>query len=163
MHKTARNRLKRAIKAITEWCRVNRHQPIPFQIKELRNKMRGHFCYYGISTNSRSLKLFFEEVRLIWFKWLNRRDRSRACYTFDEFTVLLREFPLLRPNIAYKLYWFRTNLYHEEPDAWVALVRICGGAVRATCGATRTGQKPRLFLWVTKNVGVALRAPPTLS
>jgi len=26
----------------------------------------------------------------------------------------------------------------EEPDVFIALVRVCGGAVRVTCGSTRS-------------------------
>ena len=33
--------------------------------------------------------------------------------------------------------WILANAYGEEPDALIALVRVCGGATRVTGGSTR--------------------------
>ena len=41
----------RALAAVTDWCRRNRHQPIPDQSAHLSAMMRGHYAYYGISGN----------------------------------------------------------------------------------------------------------------
>src|SRR5450631_1753404 len=45
---TAKNRYARALAAVTDWCRHNRHQPIPDQHAHLIAMMRGHYAYYGI-------------------------------------------------------------------------------------------------------------------
>ena len=42
----------------------------------LNRKLRGHYQYYGRSSNFRSLVEFYERVRRIWQKWLNRRTRG---------------------------------------------------------------------------------------
>ena len=59
--KTARSRLKRP-SALSEWCRKNRHEPIPVQHQTLKQKLQGHFGYFGITGNYFSL-LEFREAR----------------------------------------------------------------------------------------------------
>src|SRR5450755_1545820 len=48
---TAKNRYARALAAVTDWCRHNRHQPIPDQHAHLTAMMRGHYAYYGITAH----------------------------------------------------------------------------------------------------------------
>ena len=86
--KTARNRLRRAILAVTEWCRRNLHEPVAEQHRKLCQKLRGHFAYYGITGNSWSLSSFREEVTKSWRKWLGRRNRNRPM-TWELFGRLL--------------------------------------------------------------------------
>jgi RNA-directed DNA polymerase len=50
---TAKGRYARALAAVTDWCRRNRHRPILDQYAHLSAMMRGHYAYYGISGNSR--------------------------------------------------------------------------------------------------------------
>jgi hypothetical protein len=54
---TAKNRYARALAAVTDWCRHNRHQPIPDQSTHLTAMMRGHYAYYGISGNIKTIAL----------------------------------------------------------------------------------------------------------
>ncbi len=54
--KTAKSRLKRALAALSEWCRKNRHVPVKEQYQKLTEKLRGHYGYYGITGNFRSLR-----------------------------------------------------------------------------------------------------------
>lgn len=53
--KTAKDRLRRAIKGIYEWCRKNLHVDVAGQHMILKQKVTGHYRYYGITGNSRSL------------------------------------------------------------------------------------------------------------
>src|SRR6202040_2468492 len=48
---TAKNRYARALAAVSDWCRTNRHLSIPEQHAQLVAKMRGHYAYYGITGN----------------------------------------------------------------------------------------------------------------
>ncbi len=74
--KTVASRFTRAIRTISQWCRLNRHRPIAEQYQILSQKMRGHYAYYGITGNSIALNRFREEVRRVWRKWLVRRKRG---------------------------------------------------------------------------------------
>ncbi len=91
--KTAQDRLSRALKTITHWCRLNRHQPIPEQRQTLSQKLRGHFAYYGITGNSYALSRFRAAVVHIWKYWLSRRRRC-GFLSWEVFARLLRRYPL---------------------------------------------------------------------
>jgi RNA-directed DNA polymerase len=74
--KTAKSRLQRAIQSLSDWCRQNLHQPIAVQHQTLKQKLQGHYAYYGITGNFPSLQEFLEEARKIWRHWLSRRRRD---------------------------------------------------------------------------------------
>jgi group II intron reverse transcriptase/maturase len=97
--KTMNRRLRRSLNAISEWCQTHRHDDVELQWKSLNAKLRGHYGYYGRSTNFRSLVQFYRGVRRLWRKWLNRRTRGKTL-TWDEFQELLDRFPLLNPRIT---------------------------------------------------------------
>ena len=99
---TARSRLTRALSAVRAWCRQNRHQPIAVQCKILGQKMRGHFAYYGITSNFGPLQRFAREVRAIWRKWLSRRSQ-RGLLTWERYNELLERHPLPRPRIIHSV------------------------------------------------------------
>ena len=71
--KTAKSRFTRAVKAVTQWCRANRHEPVAFQRDSLALKLQGHCAYYGITGNSDALRRFLEAVRRSWYRALARR------------------------------------------------------------------------------------------
>jgi len=96
--RTQQARLTLALKKITLWCRKHRHDPIYDQQQMLNSKLRGHYSYYGITPNSRSITLFWEQVKRIWMKWLNRRSRNPHL-NWDKFNLLLKRYPLTKPRI----------------------------------------------------------------
>jgi len=91
--KTARTRLRRAILAVAEWCNRNLHKPVADQYRQLCQKLRGHFSYYGIRGNSWSISSFREVVTKTWFKWLSRRKRDSPM-TWEAFRKLRERYPL---------------------------------------------------------------------
>jgi hypothetical protein len=97
--RTMRKRLRRSLKDVTAWCREHRHDPVSEQQKSLNRKLRGHYQYYGRSTNFRSLLEFHERVRRIWQKWLNRRTRGHTL-NWKRFAQLLDRHPLLKPRLS---------------------------------------------------------------
>jgi len=96
--KTQKERLTRALKKITQWCKKHRHDPLSDQQRMLNSKLRGHYGYYGITPNSRSIQQFWEQVKRIWLKWLNRRSRTPHL-NWDTFNLLLKRYSLNRPRI----------------------------------------------------------------
>ena len=97
--RTMRKRLRRSLKAVAVWCRTHRHDPVDAQQKALNRKLRGHYQYYGRSTNFSSLMEFYDRVRRIWHKWLNRRTRGNRL-PWLAYQRLLRRHPLLRPRLS---------------------------------------------------------------
>ena len=101
--KTASSRLSRAVRSIALWCRFNRHQPLGEQQHTLGQKLRGHFAYYGITGNRKSLSWFRYEVVRCWRKWLNRRNRERSL-DWDLFNRLLERYPPPPARVVHSVY-----------------------------------------------------------
>src|SRR5437016_5362677 len=97
---TLAKRFRRGLKAIADWCKQHRHDPVNEQQKMLNAKLRGHYQYYGRPTNYRSLWRFYRKIRRIWRMWLSRRARGRTL-TWERFAEILRQYPLLRPRITH--------------------------------------------------------------
>ena len=49
--RTAKDRFRRALRRLREWCRWNRHDPVEEQHRTLKRKLNGHYAYYGITSN----------------------------------------------------------------------------------------------------------------
>jgi len=98
--RTMRKRLSRSLTALARWCQEHRHEPVDQQQKILNAKLRGHYQYYGRPTNFPNVEKFYRGVRRLWRKWLNRRTRGRWL-TWEKYTALLRQHPLLLPRILH--------------------------------------------------------------
>jgi group II intron reverse transcriptase/maturase len=98
---TAKSRLARALVAVKDWCRANRHRPILDQLARLSAKLVGHFAYYGITGNSRRLQQYHHEVTKTWRKWLARRTRSKRLL-WDRFNAFLARHPLPPARIIHR-------------------------------------------------------------
>ncbi|WP_435007633.1 group II intron reverse transcriptase/maturase [Tundrisphaera lichenicola] len=99
---TAKSRLRRALQALSAWCRANRHEAIEEQHRTLKQKLHGHFGYYGITGNYFSLQVFLEGSRRIWRQWLSRRRRGGPLSWFD-FVRLEKRYPLPRARVVHSL------------------------------------------------------------
>ncbi|MBW6492547.1 MAG: group II intron reverse transcriptase/maturase [Lentimicrobium sp.] len=103
MRKTAKDRLQRSISRINHWCKLHRHDSYTYQHKMLNAKLRGHYYYYGVTGNSRSLKAFYRLVTLCWKKWLSRRTNRNL--TWVRFISLISsKFALAKPKIYHSIY-----------------------------------------------------------
>lgn len=106
---TAKDRLSRSLRRINEWCRDHRHDPIGEQHRTLSQKLRGHYSYYGVTSNIRGLQSFHWAVVGIWQKWLSRRSRA-AHKTWTWMRRLLERLPLPPPRIVHR-YGEQTRLH----------------------------------------------------
>jgi RNA-directed DNA polymerase len=97
--RTAKDRFRRALKRVAEWCREHRHDEVRAQQKALGEKLRGHAGYFGIRGNFDALSRFFHEVTEVWRKWLNRRSQ-RASMPWPRMHRLLERYPLPKPRIT---------------------------------------------------------------
>ena len=101
--KTAKDRLSRALRDIKTWCRRNRHAPVSEQHAALSRKLRGHYAYYGITGNARSLARFHRAIERIWRKWLIRRSHHTKLQ-WARFSVFLKRHPLPPPRVVHSIY-----------------------------------------------------------
>jgi RNA-directed DNA polymerase len=101
--KTETSRFTRALKKVTLWCSRNRHLPLGDQQRALAAKLRGHYSYYGITGNGRSLGNFRYQVLRVWHKWLSRRARGKTM-PWDRFNILLSHYPLPPVRVVHSCY-----------------------------------------------------------
>ena len=99
--KTDNKRLRRAITAISAWCKENRHWAIGEQWEILKAKITGHYAYYGIRLNSRSISEFYYQVTVLWHKWLNHRGLRGSLSLKSYYTDFLNAWPLPKPRIMH--------------------------------------------------------------
>jgi len=91
--KTASKRFARAVSRIDGWCRSNRHLPVARQHKLLSKKLVGHYNYYGVRGNSRTISCFRDQVQQSWKTWLSRREQH-ASLTWEKFGRIQKRYPL---------------------------------------------------------------------
>ena len=97
--RTDRRRLARKLKELrTEaWRRM--HAPVGIQREWLASVLRGHYAYYGLPSNWHRLDTFYDEVRRLWYRGLNRR--SQRGLSWRRYYELLHRFPLPTPRITH--------------------------------------------------------------
>jgi group II intron reverse transcriptase/maturase len=98
---TAKGRFARAVAAVTDWCRRNRHKPMREQHIHLSAMMRGHFAYYGITGNSRRLNWYARQVTKSWKKWLSRRG-GKGTFLWSRLAEILKRHPLPPVKILHR-------------------------------------------------------------
>ena len=102
--KTRTARLRRALQAVADFCRRHRHKPVKEQHAGLKRRLVGHFNYFGVNGNIRSLKKLVHKAERLWRKWLRRRSQ-RTRLTWDRFkATILRAFPLPKPKIRVQIW-----------------------------------------------------------
>ena len=101
--KTRRARLRRAIKAVYDYCRRYRHWSVKEQHASLRSRLYGHIHYFGVNGNATRLAAFVFHSTRAWFKWLCRRSQ-KARLNQERFEDLLRDFPLPKPLVCVQIW-----------------------------------------------------------
>lgn len=101
--KTRSARLRRAVQSVADWCRRYRHLPVKVQHAALERRIQGHFNYFGVNGNVRSLLLLVEEAKRAWYKWLRRRS-NRVRLNWEGFGEMLKSLPLPRPRVTVRIW-----------------------------------------------------------
>lgn len=101
--KTRKARVQRFLKTVADWCRRHRHLEVKDQHAALVRRIAGHFRYFGVNGNVRSLQRVQRVCGAIWHKWLNRRSQ-RARKTWDDFNALLRWWPLPKAKVFVQIW-----------------------------------------------------------
>lgn len=97
--RTARSRLRSALRRLTEACRGIRSEGTRSILAAFNQRLRGHWEYYGVIGNFASLRQFFDAAVRILHKWLNRRSQ-KASFTWKAFVRCLTRLGVERPRIT---------------------------------------------------------------
>lgn len=76
--RTARKKLHDAVLGFKEWVKAKRHERLAKLLKAVRQKLTGHYNYFGVIGNIGSLRSYHRAVLMLLHKWLNRRSQRRG-------------------------------------------------------------------------------------
>lgn len=97
--RTDRKKLQRAVRSMKEWIvKVRCTQNLGRIMTTLKSKLRGHYNYYGVKGNFKSMNTFYWHTWNLIFKWLNRRSQ-RTSYTVEGFEEMWEHFNVPSPKI----------------------------------------------------------------
>jgi len=106
---TDRKKLTLKLKEMNLWLKhVRNCVTIQEWWQILNAKLTGHFRYYGVSGNSRSISTFYYLVLKLVYKWINRRSQ-KSSMDWTYFNVYLKRHTLSKPRIYCNLY----SLYND--------------------------------------------------
>lgn len=101
--KTSRKKQKQKVKEFKMWIKDNRNKPLAEIMDTVKRKLIGHYNYYGITDNSKSIDNYAYEVRKLLMKWLNRRSQKKS-YDSKGFNQMLERYKLPIPKIKVNIY-----------------------------------------------------------
>ncbi len=101
--KTDRKKMATKLKEMNLWLKSVRTIPIREWWPVLKAKLVGHFRYYGVSGNSRSIGTYFHLTVRMVFKWLNRRSQKHSM-NWLAFSEYLKRHELPKPRLYHNLY-----------------------------------------------------------
>jgi group II intron reverse transcriptase/maturase len=102
--KTNQKKIRTKCKEMSNWLmKIRNHRKAKEWWPVLQAKLRGHYQYYGVSGNMRSLHSFYWLTIRMVFKWLNRRSQRKS-FNWERFLKYLECYPLPKPKIVHNLY-----------------------------------------------------------
>jgi hypothetical protein len=99
---TAKKRLGRALKAVWQWCRNHRHDPLREQHRKLSRRLRGHYQYDGLRGNYGKLDTLYAWAHKAWRYWLSRRSQQSAI-PWEKFHRVRTMYPRPQPSIVHRI------------------------------------------------------------
>ena len=98
--KTSKKKLNAALDKILNFIKINRKKKkLEELIADINVRLQGHYGYYGITFNSNGINSYFEQVKRILHKWLNRRG-GKPIWNWERYNKLIKVWmPLLKPKI----------------------------------------------------------------
>ena len=97
--RTARVKLRAGIKRFQEWIKKSRSRGVSSILRTVSSKFTGHYNYYGVIGNCKSLNQYYHVCRRLLFKWLNRRSQRRS-YNWTGFDQVLKMYQIPVPKIT---------------------------------------------------------------
>jgi group II intron reverse transcriptase/maturase len=96
--RTSRKKRRAKLARLKEEARRRRHYRVAEQYLWLSQVLEGHYRYYGVPTNHRTLALFQRRVTWMWHRSLQRRSQ-RARWSPERREAFEQRFPLPSPRI----------------------------------------------------------------
>lgn len=101
--KTSRKKQRTKIAKMKMWLKERMHEPLADTIKSLNKKLIGHYNYYGITDNVKSIGAFYYITLKQLYKTLRRRTQKNKI-NWEKFNIILKYLPLSQPSIRVSVY-----------------------------------------------------------
>ncbi|MCP4749539.1 MAG: group II intron reverse transcriptase/maturase [Proteobacteria bacterium] len=102
--KTAKKKFAEKCKDLNHWLKnIRNHEKTKDWWKVLASKVRGHYQYYGVSGNYRSIGEFYEFTKRTTRKWMNRRSQ-KGKMSWKNFSDYIERYPIPKPKIKHNFY-----------------------------------------------------------
>jgi len=102
--RTSQKKMKKAFKTIHAFFKTARVRNHPKDIwPTIKQKLEGHYNYYGVSGNIEGLKFYYQKVRRYTFYWFSRKSQKKR-WNWEEFLRYESRYPLPKPKLTYAIY-----------------------------------------------------------
>jgi RNA-directed DNA polymerase len=95
--KTATKKMRAKFQALKDWFRANLTNPTAEVWRTLNAKLQGHFQYYHVNDNWRSVMKYREAAKRMAIRWLRRRSQQSRI-SWDAYNAHLQRHPLPVPG-----------------------------------------------------------------
>ena len=117
--KTSKKKLKQKRQNVKKWLHERMHEPIIPTGITLAKKVRGHYTYYGINGNHKSLVQFYKYVKYTWFRVLRKRGQKHKI-KYKDFLRIWKYLEIPEPKIY-------VNIWEEDyMKSRMREIRTCG-------------------------------------
>jgi len=94
--KTEKTRLRRSMEKISDLMRKIKHYRLKEQAAAINQILRGHYAYFGLGGNHRSLWKIYRCAEKCWQSTLSKRS-WKSYVTWDKFNLIKERYPLQTP------------------------------------------------------------------
>jgi RNA-directed DNA polymerase len=102
--RTSHKKMKKALKDIHTFLKIERVRKHPKEIWPLlKQKLVGHYNYYGVSGNFKELRQYYKKTRSYVFYWFSRKSQRRR-WSWEEFLRYEARHSLPCPKLTYEIY-----------------------------------------------------------
>lgn len=105
--KTSKQSFAKKTRNTKDWLKSIRNLlPLREWWTVIKAKLTGHYNYFGVNGNMRSLQKYYWTVVMLVYKWINRRSQKKSM-NFKQFMNYLQWNPLPTPSVRYDIWEFQ--------------------------------------------------------
>lgn len=102
--RTMKKKFNTKIVEFTRWIKLKRNMLTTNEIVDkVKSKLRGHYQYYGITDNIKSINNFRQAIIIILFKWLNRRSQRKS-FIWEKFKKYIIDRHIPKARVCVNIY-----------------------------------------------------------
>ncbi|CEI82092.1 Group II intron-encoded protein LtrA [Oceanobacillus oncorhynchi] len=107
--KSSSKKVKAKLKRHKEWLQKHRTMDIRLIMGRINLALQGYYNYYCITDNIYEVRNFYDKVKQLLFKWMNRRSQKKS-FSWEKFRLFLQKYPLISPEIRVNIYSLRNHI-----------------------------------------------------